>query len=456
MAEDDPHELAGLRRAALEIFQRALRKVDARRAVERAISLNAARLRIFDAEFDLAQNFSGLYVVAAGKAACAMASALDESLGERITRAVISSTHACARLSQSWASFAGGHPLPNEESLAAGRAAFELLEEADREDALILFLISGGGSAMLEAPRDKRLTLEELREANRVLISCGASIAEVNSVRRALSAVKGGGLAARAPRAAQATLIVSDVNDGCERDVASGPTFPPTADAPAAQDVLEKYNLKSLLPSSILLAVEQHTPRSEEAATPRPLRRHYVLLDNRQAVEAASEAARSHGFATETARDLVEQRVDEGSQQLVARLFELYRREGVDGRGVCLVSGGEFACPVRGDGTGGRNAETALRCALELERLSAEGACENGPRHVVVLSAGTDGIDGNSPAAGALADDTTITRARALALDARQHLARSDAYTFFQTLGDSIDTGPTSTNVRDLRILIAK
>jgi hydroxypyruvate reductase len=174
------------------------------------------------------------------------------------------------------------------------------------------------------------------------------------------------------------------------------------------------------------------------------------------ACEAAVDAARARGFAVEFARDIVEQPVGEGAAALVSRLGELYMRAGAgDGRVVCLISGGEFSCPVRGGGTGGRNAETALRVAFEFERMASGRGTGRVPRHVVALCAGTDGIDGNSPAAGALADATTVTRAHARGLDARRFLDESDAFTLFDSLGDALMLGPTGTNVRDVRILLA-
>ena len=158
----------------------------------------------------------------------------------------------------------------------------------------------------------------------------------------------------------------------------------------------------------------------------------------------------------ETAQDLSEQPVGEGAAALVSRLAEAYRREGAGGRGVCLVSGGEFACPVRGAGVGGRNSETALRCAFEFEKIGGGVADGRGPRAAVALCAGTDGVDGNSPAAGALADHATLLRAGELGLDALKFLEESDAYSFFERLGDAVVTGPTGTNVRDVRIILAE
>jgi hydroxypyruvate reductase len=394
-----------------------------------------------------------------------MASALTDILGERLAAGVITTTttgHAQAGavtpkvnstdnllLNGHWRAFAGGHPLPNRQSLEAARAAFDLLRRADDERALLIFLISGGGSAMIEWPRDENITLEELQATNRALVSCGAGIAEINAVRRAISAVKGGGLSSSAPRCHQVSLIISDTNAGEEEAVASGPTFDPPNDAPDAASIIKRYKLEESLPESILRAIEQ--PSQKRVSFPHTsLRKHYVLLDNASALEAAAQAARARNFAVDISRDIVEQPIEEGCSHLLSRLFSL--RDHFKGRVVCLISGGEFACPVRGRGTGGRNSESVLRWAIELDEPVKKQS--NFP-HVVTLSAGTDGIDGNSPAAGAIADEMTVERARKLHLDARRFLDESDAYSFFHSLNDAVITGATGTNVRDLRIMLA-
>lgn len=480
--DTDPRQLAR------DIFADTLDTLDAGAAVRRAARFERGRLKIFDDEFDLDARGAAVYCVACGKAAGAMAAALDATLGGRLTGGVLSAPPSKSPpLSRRWRVFEGGHPLPRAASLEAARAAFELLRRADEEAALVVFLISGGGSAMLEWPREPAATLADLREANRVLVTCGAAIAEINAVRRAFSAVKGGGLSLAAPRAAQVTLIVSDTAAGEPHAVASGPTYTPASDraVPDTTRVIERYDLANRLPAAILASVARHTesqaltrdravvpparpvaPTEREptlhgreciaAAAPPPLRRHHVLLDNGDAVAWAAERARSRGLLIEVAEDIVEQDVSDGARLLVSRLIELRGRAG-GGRGVCLISGGEFACPVRGAGVGGRNSETVLRCALELEArgLDAADSDRRARPRVVALSAGTDGVDGNSPAAGALCDETTIARARARGLDPRRALAASDAHTFFAALDDALVTGPTGTNVRDLRILIA-
>lgn len=440
-----------LQKAARDIFDAGLCAVDARNAICSGVNLDGPLLRISDAAFDTSAR--PIYVVAIGKAAPAMAVALKERLGDKITGGVITGPGLSSGesfVSDRWRVFSGGHPLPNRESLEAAQATFDLLRRANEERALMVFLVSGGGSAMIEWPRADGITLANLREANRQLVSCGASIAEINSVRRAFSAVKGGKLAALAPKADQVTLIVSDTNQGDEASVASGPTLEPPADSPDPKQVVDRYRLRSSLPASILAAIGQHESEIPLAAT-EAHRRHYVLLDNQTAIEAAATKARELGFEVQVANDISEQAIDIGSKLLVSLLGALKGRTG--GKPVCLLSGGEFSCRVIGNGVGGRNLETALRCAMAFDKRRQQG--ERGSEHLVALSAGTDGVDGNSPAAGAIADETSLTQGMALGLDAEKSLVKSDSYAFFSALGGAIVTGPTGTNVRDLRVLLA-
>lgn len=460
-------ELEQLRDAALEIFRAALRGADARAAVRRAVCLQGPLLNVCETTINLAEGRRPVYSIAIGKAAHAMAPALDEILGARLTAGILaglaieqsrddSESGAVAKLSSSerWRVYAGGHPLPNEESLKAARAAFEIMRRAEDERALIIFLISGGGSALIEWPRDEGTTLAELREANRTLVNCGASIAEINAVRRAISSVKGGGLTARAPHADQLSLIISDTNKGDESNVASGPTLAPTTDAPDAASVVARYELASRLPSSILRVIAQ-TVSVKTNAPCESLRQHHVLLDNEAALAAAADEAHARGFVVEFASDIVEQEIASGCTQLYERLLSAHARVARTGKIVCLLSGGEFACPVRGAGMGGRSGETALRLALAIGERRERDVSAGLSSHIVALSAGTDGIDGNGPAAGAICDETTLRRAHALGQDARAALAASDSYSFFQALNDSIMIGPTETNVRDVRVLLA-
>jgi hydroxypyruvate reductase len=429
-----------MRLAAREIFEEALRAVDAGAAIRNAVRLELSGLTVWDKGFEFPPE-ADVFAVAIGKAASDMAVALDDALGDRLIEGVIA---APRRAGNRWQYFKGGHPLPNEASLEAAKTAFRLLSLVNHERVIVIFLISGGGSAMMEWPISDDITLADLRMANKALISCGASIGEINSVRRAFSAVKGGQLAARAPNCQQVTLIVSDVPRGEERNVASGPTLLAPPNAPNAIEVVERYDLREKLPSSIMRAIERSLTAVE---LPLKEQQYFVLLDNDTALEAAANAARRRRLFAEIAQDISDDSIETGCEKLLTRASELRDPSG-QATDVCLLSGGEFTCPVRGPGIGGRNLETALRLAI----ASAENPERIG--EFVALCAGTDGIDGNSPATGALVDSTTIDRARRIGLDATDFLNRSDACSFFVALGDAITTGPTGTNVRDIRILI--
>ncbi|CAN5869135.1 hypothetical protein BH18ACI4_BH18ACI4_13870 [soil metagenome] len=346
MAEHDLHQ------AARKIFDSALRSVDAHESVRRTVVLDDTRLDVADVQLDLTSYQAGVYAIAIGKAAVPMAAALEDALGTYLRGGLIAGPVAGQpfgrelaftprKLTTVWRWCEGGHPLPNKASLLAARECFELLERANVANALIIFLISGGGSAMIEWPRDDRITLSELRQANHELVSCGASIAEINSVRRAFSAVKGGKLAARAPNADQITLIISDTNPGDEATVASGPTMPPAANSPLATDVVERYSSRlSSLPSSVLKAIKE--AESDEGHSDISDNKYYVLMDNQSVIEAAAAEARQLGFKVDVAYDINEQPIDEGSPLLVSRVRALWEQAGRAQEPVCLISGGEF------------------------------------------------------------------------------------------------------------------
>jgi glycerate 2-kinase len=441
--------LTQLRLNARAIFFEALEAVDAGDAIRRVTAHKGDELLIAGASVDLRQR--GVYSIAIGKAAAAMSIALEERLGARLiggviagpSRSEVSKSAAAKRSACQY--FEGGHPWPNDASLLAAQAALSLLERANQEGASVVFLISGGGSAMFELPINEDISLADIDTANRILVSSGASISEINAVRRSFSAVKGGRLAELASNCDQFTLIISDVPWGEEWNVASGPTLSPPGHAPQAREVVERYQLRSRLPSAVLRALDADTAQLKfPAAASSRLRDCSVLLSNDDALDAAATASRHRGFAVEIAEDISDEPIESGCEKLVQRLSEPVETPGKD---LCLISGGEFSCPVRGNGLGGRNLETALRLAIEYAKSVYN-------RPFVALCAGTDGIDGNSPAAGAIIDNTTIERAHKIGLDPQDFLNRSDAYSFFVALGDAITTGPTGTNVRDLRILL--
>jgi glycerate 2-kinase len=275
-----------------------------------------------------------------------------------------------------------------------------------------------------------------------VLVHSGAPIAEINTVRKHLSAIKGGRLAATASSTQQVSLLVSDVPEKTPDALASGPTMPDSTTVADCYAVVEKYGLLEQFPDSVRQLFQRHaleeTPKPDDLVFHRS--RWWPLLSNASLLEAAEEEAQRHGFSVE-----VDNRCDDwdyvrAADYLLERLRGLRKKSGR----VCLISGGEVTVKVENGGTGGRNQQFALACA---PKISGDA--------ITVLSAGTDGIDGNSPAAGAIVDGSSLERARARGVDPSGHLAGFNAYPFFQTLGDLIMTGPTGNNLRDLRVLLA-
>ena len=428
-----------LRDIATEIFHRTLAAIEVEAVVRQALQLDGDRLKTCGTEVDL-KSFSRLLVVAIGKAAAPMARAASQMLGERITAGIVATNEADSTAPASFAHFIGGHPIPNPGSINAAQAALQLLSEANDEQTLVLFLLSGGGSALFETPIDASITLEDLQTINRVLVGCGAVIGEMNVVRRFLSAVKGGRLAEAASKARQISLYISDVNSDDLSTISSGLTLPSNATRNDFNRIVAKYKLLEKFPPHVAALIAS-LPEMPPAVS-HESRAHHLLLDNRVALRIAHKIAeQEYNCVVEIAEDLVEGEVEEMAREHLARLQAL--RENHPGKTVCLLSGGEVICPVRGNGQGGRNQEFVLRAAMNNELDP-----------IAILSAGTDGIDGHSPAAGAIADETTMSRAHTLHLAPTDYLQRSDSYNFFYALGDAIIIGPTGNNVRDLRIFL--
>jgi hydroxypyruvate reductase len=303
-------------------------------------------------------------------------------------------------------------------------------------------MLSGGGSSIVEKPIDDEISLEDLVATYRALVLSGAPIAEINAIRKHLSAVKGGRMAVAAPAAQQVSLLVSDVPDNTPDALASGPTMPDSTTVEDCYTIAEKYGMLEQFPNSVRELFQRHaldeTPKPDNLAFHRS--RWWPLLSNASLLDAAEAEAQRHGFSVE-----IDNRCDDWDYARAADyLLERLRRQRQKSERVCLLSGGEVTVKVEDGGSGGRNQQFALACAA---RISGEA--------ITVLSAGTDGIDGNSPAAGAIIDGSTLERAKARGLDSGAHLAGFNAYPFFESLGDAITTGPTGNNLRDLRILLA-
>jgi hydroxypyruvate reductase len=356
---------------------------------------------------------------------------------------IVSAPLAPKKHQPGWRYFAGGHPTPNTQSLLAGEAALELLHGCT-SNTLVIVLLSGGGSALMEFPLLPDLSLADVQQLNRALVTCGAPIAEINAIRKHVSAVKGGRLARAAMPARVITLAISDVPVGKESALASGPTLPDPTTREDVSTIVAKYNLRAQLPNRLADWIGSgEMPETPKPGSPAFERAQFQLvLGMHELFHAAHRIAESldcEAFCDNSTDDWP---VEKAADFLLAQLQEL--RAANPRRLVALIADGELSSTVTGDGVGGRNSAFVLAC---VPKIAGKG--------IVVLSAGTDGIDGNSPAAGAVADGDTLSRAGSAGLDPQDFFRRSDSFRFFEALGDSVVTGPTGNNLRDLRLLIA-
>ena len=429
-----------MRDAARGIFLHALAGASIATGFVRHVHCERGILRVHEDLYDL-QTYSRVVVISIGKAGHKMVEALAQQMGESALEGIVASSVEPASQVRGFRYFCGGHPTPNAESIYAAKAILKLLD-AQTASSLVIFLISGGGSSIIEKPIDHEISLDDLIATYRALVHSGAPIAEINAIRKHISAVKGGRLARAAFPAQQVSLLVSDVPGDRLDALASGPTMPDSTSVEDCYRIAEKHGLLPQLPNSTRELFERRaldeTPKSDDQAFYRS--RWWPVLSNQTAIDHASTAAERAGFAVHVDNACDDWDYERAAEYLLNRLRELRKDSGR----VCLISGGEVTVKVTNGGIGGRNQQFALACAMKI-------AGEN----ITVLSAGTDGVDGNSPAAGAVADGSTAARLRGSGLDARTGLNKFDAYPLFRALGDVIETGPTGNNLRDLRILLA-
>jgi glycerate 2-kinase len=425
---------------AREIFAHALAEASIAKAFARHVHCERGVLRVREDLYDL-QSFSRVLVVSIGKAGHTMVEALAEQVGTSALEGIVATSVEPASQVHGFRYFHGGHPVPNAESIRAANAILKMLQN-QTADSLVIFLLSGGGSSSVEKPLDGEISLDDLIATYRALVYSGAPIAEINAVRKHLSAVKGGRLAQAAFPAQQISLLVSDVPDNMPDALASGPTMPDSTSVEDCYRNAEKYGLLPQFPQSSRELFQRHaleeTPKSDDQAFHRS--RWWPMLSNQTIVEESKAAAEKAGFSVCVDNSCDDWDYERAADYLLNHIRELRKQS----ERVCLLSGGEVTVKVTNGGVGGRNQQFALACAT---RIAGQ--------NVTVLSAGTDGIDGNSTAAGAVADGSTLERARIRGLDA--HIAREkfDAYPFFAALGDAIEIGSTGNNLRDLRILLA-
>lgn len=448
-------KLEELHSAAQSMFVHALEACDVGKAFDRHLHFDdttlirhpSAALKPVAIPLD---RYKKIVVISFGKAGMTMLNALLERLPKKIhLRGVCCAPQMPKKRNWRIRYFTGGHPLPNEDSFAAAEATLKLLKRA-RKDTFVFFLISGGGSAMLELPRNQKISLDDTIAFHETLVASGATITEINTIRKYFSAVKGGRLALAAPEAEKLSLLVADVPLKDLGSVASSPTLPDQSTLEQCREVLARYHLLEKFPASVReyfeslssdVEAETHGPKTDEAFQHTQFD---TLLSNHDFVNAARDRAQELGFRVVIDNTCDDWDYADASRYLLKRFHELRAEH----PRLCLMSSGEVTVQLSPQpGCGGRNQQFTLASAFDLAKYEGQP--------LAVLSAGSDGIDGNSPAAGAIADTTTIARAREYHFDPEANLARFDTCPLFSALGDTIITGPTGNNLRDLRILLA-
>jgi hydroxypyruvate reductase len=455
MTSENITKLEELHSAAQDMFLHALDACDVGKAFDRHLHFDGTTLirhpsaALKPVSIPL-ERYKKIFVISFGKAAMTMLDALLERLPKKIhLRGVCSAPQMPKKRNWRIRYFTGGHPLPNEDSFAAAEAALKLLKRA-RKDTFVFFLISGGGSAMLELPRNQKISLDDTIAFHETLVASGATITEINTVRKYFSAVKGGRLALAAPEAEKLSLLLADVPLKDLGSVASSPTLPDQSTLEKCREILVRYHLLEKFPSDVRayfeslsadVTAEMHGANADEAFKHTQFD---TLLSNHDFVNAARDRAQELGFRVVIDNTCDDWDYADASRYLLKRFHDLRAQH----PHLCLLSSGEVTVQLGlQPGCGGRNQQLTLASAFDLAK------CEGQP--LLVLSAGSDGIDGNSPAAGAIADTTTIARAREYHFDPEANLARFDTCPLFSALGDTIVTGPTGNNLRDLRILLA-
>ena len=436
--------LVDLRAHAREIFFAGLSAADPLEAINRAVRREGDRLHFRERFYDL-NRFQRIYVTGCGKAAARMALAMERLLGDRLTAGIVVVKYGHGVKLGGTEVIEAGHPVPDDAGLNGARRIAELLRSCDRND-LVFFLLSGGGSALLPYPAEG-LSLTDKQQTTEALLKSGASILEINAVRKHLSRLKGGQLAGLAAPATLISLVLSDVIGDSLETIGSGPTAPDSSTYSDCLHIIRHYQLGPKIPSAVLEYLERGA-RGESAETPQHLsgifeRVQNVIIGNiRTALSSALRRAEELGYHTMIFSEAIQGESRAVARRFAALLKEIAASDQPVSRPACVISGGETTVTVRGDGLGGRNQEFALAAALEV----------SGVDQIVVLSAGTDGTDGPTDAAGAIVDGKTVELAIAQGLDAAAFLDRNDSHHLLQATHDLLFTGPTLTNVMDLQV----
>ena len=439
-------DLLSMRKDAAQIFSHAVSAVDPRGAVKRFFKVKGDTLEVADLCYDLSE-IGHVYVVGAGKASAAMAQAVEDLMIDRVTEGTVTVKYGYLANLRRIRLIEPGHPVPDQNGVSGSQRIVDILRKASGKD-LVISLISGGGSALMPLPADG-ISLDDKKAVTRLILDCGATISEFNTMRKHLSLIKGGNMARLASPARLINLMLSDVIGDPIDVIASGPCAPDTSTFQDCQRTIEKYCLQEKLPLSVATHIRlglegkvSETPKPEDPVFDKV--QNLIIGSNRMAVTAAGNKAKQLGYQT-----LILSTSVRGETREVARVHGAIAREICESGNpveapACVISGGETTVTMQGSGLGGRNQEFALAAALEIQGLD----------HTVMLCAGTDGTDGPTDAAGAIVDNATVFKAEQLGLDAESYLNNNDSYHFFERLGDLFITGPTNTNVMDVSIIL--
>jgi hydroxypyruvate reductase len=431
-----------------KVLAAALAAVEPAGAVRNALTADGDAITAQGQRYVLS-DYERVMVIGAGKASAPMAAAVEDLVGDRARlEGSVTVRYGHGAPTRRIRIREAGHPMPDEAGVGATRDMVELLESTTPRD-LVICVISGGGSALLTLPEDG-VSLEDLQRTTDALLRSGATINEINVVRKHVDVVKGGGLAKLATPARLLTLVLSDVVGNPLDAIASGPTVPDTSTFADAVQVFDRYALWSAVPSPVAEHIRNgaagHLPETPKPGDPLfEAAQTIVVGSNLLACEAAARAAAEAGFNSLILTTFIEGEAREAGRVLAGVLREMDASGHPLSRPACVVAGGETTVTIRGEGRGGRNQELALSAAFSLRGLD----------RVLLASIGTDGNDGPTDAAGAWVDGTTLSRAAAAGRDPSASLAANDSYTFFDALGDLVRTGPTNTNVNDLYLLFA-
>ena len=429
-----------------EVFHAGLGAVEPEEAVLRAVQRQGEEIVVAGRSYALA-DYERVFVVGAGKAGAPMAGAMEQVLGDRLTAGNVTVKYGHTAPLRTVRIEEAGHPIPDESGIRGAERILDRVRDAGERD-LVFCVLSGGGSALLVSPAEG-IGLEDKQKVTSELLACGASIGEINALRKHLSRVKGGQLARICAPATVVTLILSDVVGDPLDVIASGPTVPDGSSFPACMEIVERYGLSSRLPAAVMgilrAGVEGKLPENPKADDPILEKvQNVIVANNLAAVRAAAEKAKALGYTPLILSTLMEGETREVAVTHGAIFREVLQTGNPLKRPACILSGGETTVTIKGKGKGGRNQEFSLAVAESIR----------GVEGIYFLCAGTDGTDGPTDAAGAFADASTLDRGQAMGMDARDYLERNDSYNYFAALGDLLITGPTKTNVMDLRVCL--